>query len=140
MDPTVALFRSITFTLGIVLFLRQLAKSLALRPPHRYIPTIWSRDGTLHRDHVVIGVHAHDFQVSDRDLLGSHTARHFHAGENTRWKARCTDRPCRPMEHGSVTGWTTTEVVPLHEARKTAALTGSDDIHDVFRLERFGQN
>src|SRR6185437_1867606 len=44
------------------------------------------------------------------------------------------------MEHRSMRGRTAAEMMPLHQARKSPALTGADDIHHVFGLEFFRQH
>src|SRR5947208_12192487 len=63
MEPTVALLRSTTFTLGI--FLNPFVV-LTLRAPHRDIAAVWSGNRTLYGDHVVLGVNAHNFEIADR--------------------------------------------------------------------------
>src|SRR6202035_862884 len=70
-EPTTALFKSTTSTLGML---------LPLGPSHQHIAAIGTRDRSLDHQHVVFSHHFHYFQIPDGHLLVARMAGHAGSG------------------------------------------------------------
>ncbi len=112
-------------------------RSLSLRDQH--IAITRARYCALDHDEVVLKIDAANAQVANRDLRVAHVARHTLTGEYARRERRCTDRTLH-LEHVTVRLGTAAEAVATNDARKTAALGGSDHINELLVGEDVDQN
>jgi len=80
---------------------------------------------------IVLGIDLHDFQVPDRDAIAAHASGGTHPLDDARRKRRRADRTGRAVEHRSVSGRATPEVVALHDALEALAAADADHVDAV---------
>src|SRR5882724_5966445 len=113
---------------------------LSLRPPHQDVRAVRSGHRALDHQHVVLGHDVDHFQIAHRHARVAHVAAHAHTGNHTRGKARGSNRSGSAMEHRTVRAFAAAEMMPLHYARKTAALAHANHVDLVLGLELIHQH
>src|SRR5215475_9400878 len=89
----------------------------------------------MHKKKIVFLIDAHDAKVLHRHASIPQMSRHTHSFQNTRWVRGGTDRTGSAMEHRSVSCPAAAKMMPLDEACESPALAGSDNMHELVRVE-----
>src|SRR4029079_3038215 len=110
------------------------AMSLALLPDD-HVPAVAAGHRSLDDQDVLVAVHPHHGQVLLRDPVRAHVSGGAHALEHAAGEGRRADGAGRAVEHRSVRGRASAEVVALDHALEALALAGADDVDGVTRLE-----
>src|SRR4030095_16507169 len=124
-------------------FFRFLISTVAILTPrllHDDVSARRARHCSAQINKVVLLIHAFDPHIAYGHSVVTKMTRHAHALDDTRRKCRCTDRSCRPMKHGAVTGTAPTEVMALDKSAKTAALACSNDMNALLSREDVAQD
>src|SRR5262249_27690967 len=105
-----------------------------LRARNYDVSAICARNAAFHHQQVFVLIDTKDAQVAYRHLLVSHVPRHAHAFEHTRTARRGTDRTWY-LQHRTVPLRAPAKVMALHNARETAALAYTNDVHKTVAFE-----